>query len=191
MIYDVGMNLNSVAMDTIFSPLTQLRSLYAERSGNWNVTKTLSRMPSLTTVILKGTQFSCVDLQDSHFALKVIELQGSPTVDDTTLNILCRYCPNIEELSISDCPVTDTGFVALQNLLHLSRLEAKNLAKVTDLGAKETFSICQRLRIINVEGMKDLSDDGVWPLITGPEANQLWTLNLGYTSITDKTLEVR
>ena len=121
----------------------------------------MSRLPSLTSLVLDGCQW-LTDAGLDHLLtswpnLKSLSLMHSHIIGRS----ICTPCPRLEQLNLCNCRrITDQG---LDNLLTLWGSELKELGLEYTLifGDLKTTSACPRLEKLNLRDCLSLTDSGL------------------------------
>lgn len=97
----------------------------------------------------------------------------------------------IKYLNLELCPLSDDALTALAEFCpNLEELWLKNVARISDSGVAEVAKSCKKLRKLNVEACREVSDIALKALIAN-NAGTLEELNLmelGRNKITVETL---
>lgn len=109
-------------------------------------------------------------------------------VSDEGISIMVKYCPQLKEVSLNDCPrITDLTCIELSSKLgtNLKYLSLSKCEHVTDQGLEQMSRFCFKLRYLNVRGCPGISDSGVSAIARscGP---RLRALDVGKCDITDE-----
>ena len=134
------------------------------------------RLPSRTASV--PTPLSCV-----RSAAQTLELVGCRDVTDRGVAALLRGCGRLRGLHLGWCGVSNRGVAMVAARLHasLTALDISGCARVTDAGVTHLVSRCRLLKVLLLEGCREVSG---WAVAGA--ASQLESLALGgCTLVTD------
>ena len=111
-----------------------------------------------------------------------------PSVSDVGVRSIALYCPQIRELSLSDCSdVSDYGLCELAKLgPSLRYLSVSKCPKISDTGVRQLVSHCYKIRYLNLRGCLSITDSTVVSL--SRSCTRLRSLDLGKCDVTDAGL---
>jgi len=91
-------------------------------------------------------------------------------IDPNVINIMAKWCPNVEILDLSHCNISDEGLIKIaKEWPHLKSLHLNYSInrEITDEGVRAVAQRCHDLRSFNLGGCDNISDAGVTAVAQG------------------------
>lgn len=128
----------------------------------------------LELVVCKGVNMRVLSAFGSHCPnLRVVNLTGSPQVNDAGVTKLAIGCRELRSVVLSSCPVTDDAVTSLAtNCVQLTTLSLARCHRVTDAALDALAEGCPHLTTLDLSlsanpNPQGVTDDGVATLATG------------------------
>ncbi|KAG8178888.1 hypothetical protein JTE90_018577 [Oedothorax gibbosus] len=181
------------------------------------VADVVARCAALEKLDLTGcTAVTSVHPLSAPTPLRHLDLTDCSRLDDCSLELICRSCPQLthlylrrcvlltddclkrvanycrelRELSVSDCvQLTDFGLYELAKLgANMRYLSVAKCDRISDAGVKQIAKHCYKLRYLNVRGCEAVSDSALE--VIARSCTKLRALDVGKCDITDRGLRL-
>jgi Leucine-rich repeat (LRR) protein len=133
------------------------------------------------------TLFESTPEQPARFQLELLNIKSLMMISDVGFSqAIHACCETLLELTISNCKITNVGFIAIATCTNLLKLDAKGLNQITDETFYLTIRQLPQLRGINLLGCRQLTDASAISLCNF--CDHLEYVVLGNLTITDECL---
>jgi len=200
-------------LDQIFAKCTQLERLTIHSTRDRDIKRHMKKLTSLTSLDLSWTTASDDNLskilrkannlkelyldsakvkgkciKEFGSQMRAVSLKACSTLEGRNVQYLSKSCPNLEELYLSDCNLTDESVMALASCVHLKRLTLSGNQNLTTHSLRQVAQHCTAIQVLELATLARAVTNELLQLIASnmPHLQEL-NLNSCY-NITDDAL---